>query len=118
MSRINGKIDTKEIEGKNCVIVEDKIPVLRFSFLKQLLEFNGYQTRYIENPPPAPKEGETAVTEPTYTLAVTDLAFSPSLAIYNRKMKTLDGDILLPNYWFTGENKQDWYWKEKVTELV
>jgi hypothetical protein len=33
-------------------------------------------------------------------------------------MKTLDGDILLPNYWFTGENKQDWYWKEKVTELV
>lgn len=117
MNRINGKNDAKEIDEKNCIIVEDKIPLPRFSFLKQLLEFNGYETRFIENTPPAPKEGE-AIAEPTYTIAVTNLTFNPSLAIYNRKLKTLTGEVLLPKYWFSGENDQNWYWKERATELV
>lgn len=117
MSRLNGKNDVKEIEGKNCAVVEDKLTLNRFNFLKILLEFNGYETRHIEIPPPAPKEGET-VAESTYTLAVTDLTFNPSLAIYSRRLKTLDGDILLPEYWFSGENKEEWYWKERVAKRV
>ncbi len=122
-----------------CAIAEKNCTKERADFLKALLELNGFTVVVAESPAPkpakaapAPKpaetpEGESApLVEPiaetpapepvkTYTVGVTDVAFSPTNAIFNRELKNQAGQIVTPNYWYQKKpvaNEGGWYWKK------
>ncbi len=112
---MTGKYDTKELNGINCAIVEEGISAQRADFIKKLLEHNGYTVVKAENSPPKALEGESlAFSEPVFTVGVTDITFNVSLALYNRHLKTLENQVLLPHYWVTGKKGEEWYWKEAI----
>ncbi len=122
-----------------CAIVEKNCSQERVDFLKGLLEFNGFTVVVVDSPPPKPAkaapvakaaepaEGEATpvavpVAEPpaanlvkTFTIGVTDVAFSTTNAIFNRELKTREGVVVTPNYWYQREkvaNGDEWYWKK------
>lgn len=114
----------EELDGVKCSIVEKGVTELRASFLKKLLELNGYTVVVAKSPPPkakpapSPKEGEAPPPPPppvpdTYIVGVTDLTFSPMNAVFNRELKDEAGTIVSPAYWRQEEadpKKDDWYW--------
>ncbi len=77
-------------------------------FLKNLLEYNGLEVRFSEE---AAVEDASGVR--TYTIGVTDLVFNPVFAIYERRLKTPDGNYVTPAIWKqeTTEFHPD-YWME------
>ena len=94
MPLTNAKHIISEIDGIRCTIVESGIPLERVSFLKELLEFNKYEVK-VKEEPPVEGSGEAA----KYTLGVTDIIFNPVFAIYERRLKTKDGQIVSPSMW-------------------
>ncbi|MFZ9387670.1 MAG: hypothetical protein ACO25B_07285 [Chitinophagaceae bacterium] len=107
---INKNHEFEELNGIKCGIVEKNVKPERVAFLKELLEFNGFEVVAISSPPPktaaapAPKEGETPPPPPppapeTYTVGVTDYTFNPINAIFGRQLKTPDGHIVTLAYW-------------------
>jgi len=118
----------EDLGDVKCAIVEKNCSQQRVNFLKQLLEFNKFDVVVVNSPPPkgapkpaAPAEGETtAVADPpaapvTFTVGVTDVTFSPTNAVFNRELKTPDGEVVTTAYWKQqGEvAKEDfWYWKK------
>ncbi|RTL58591.1 MAG: hypothetical protein EKK37_09680 [Sphingobacteriales bacterium] len=107
---INKNHEFEELDGVKCGIVEKNVKPERVSFLKSLLEFNGYTV--IAVPSPAPKaapakpvaEGETPPPAPppppeTFTVGVTDYTFNPINAIFGRLLKTPDGHVVTLAYW-------------------
>jgi len=107
MSLDNGKHIIKEISGVRCTIIESGIPEARMIFLKDIMEHNKYEVKF-------DKEMKKDETLPdTYIIGVTDIVFNPVIAVYERKLKTLDGHILTPQYWKQlTEKPKGWYWKE------
>ena len=121
----------EEIGGVRCAVVEKNVPPMRVEFLKKLLEFNGYTVMVAASPPPKvaavkpappPAEGAPAEAAPpppppppppeTFTVGVTDFLFHPMLAIYERALKTPEGDIVSVDYWNQQPEKGDeYYWK-------
>jgi hypothetical protein len=128
-----------------CAIVEKNCAPERVNFLKELLEHNGFNVVVVKSPPPKaaakpapPKpvapplpEGSVspeaaapapppAIPEPppppdTFTVGVTDLTFSPINAVFNRELKTVDGDVVTSDYWKQRENaprEEEWYWRK------
>jgi hypothetical protein len=119
-----------------CAIVEKNCTPERTAFLKDLLEFNGFEVVIVNSPPPkaaakpaAPvAENAEGATEPTpapapasppppttFTVGVTDLSFSPINAVYNRELRAPGGMIVTTDYWkqreeVTGNRK--WYWQK------
>ncbi len=102
----------EELDGVKCAIVEKNASKERVAFLKDLLEYNGFAVVVVTSPPPkavpAPKpvEGEPApviVETPappeTFTIAVTNVSFNPTNAIFGRQLKTKDGHIVTLAYW-------------------
>ncbi len=89
----NAKHIVGEIDGVRCTIVESSVPLERVAFLKELLEFNNYDVRK-QVIQPESEGGETK-----YTVGVTDLVFNPVFAIYERLLKTPEGDHVTPGYW-------------------
>jgi hypothetical protein len=89
----NAKHIVSEIDGVRCTIVESSVPLERVAFLKELLEFNNYDVRK-QVIHPESEGGETL-----YTVGVTDLVFNPVFAIYERLLKTLEGEHVTPGYW-------------------
>lgn len=93
MSINNAKHIVGEIEGERCTIIETGATIERAAFLRQLLEYNNYEV----------KEQLTPATEAdkdnTYTIGVTDIIFNPVFAIYERRLKTPEGDFVTPGYW-------------------
>lgn len=103
----------EELDGVKCGIVEKEVGSGRLSFLKNLLEFNGYTVIAVPSPaakatpPPKPAEGEETVPSPTpalvvtetFTVGVTDYTFNPINAIFGRMLKTKEGHIVTPAYW-------------------
>jgi hypothetical protein len=79
----------------------------RLSFLKNLLEANGYTVIAVPSPPakatPKPAEGEDAVeiapAIETFTVGLTDYTFNPINAIFGRLLKTNDGQVVTWAYW-------------------
>ena len=118
MSTLTGKYEVKEVNGVNCAIAETACSRDRAEFLKYLLEHNGYHVEIEELPPPPPAEEGALVPEPLYTVGVTDITFNPALAIYSRELETTDGAVMLPSYWFTGKNGDEWYWKDRDPERL
>lgn len=116
---INKNHEFEELDGVKCAIVEKNASAERVAFLKELLEINGFKVIVIPSPVaktaiPTPKpasepqtsnlEPQTSNPEPaTFTIGVTHLAFNPTNAIFGRLLKTKDGHIVTPAYWYQKE---------------
>ncbi len=106
MAFINkGKHVEKEIDGVRVRIVDDAASKERMEFLKELLTYNGYEVLAAEvpvKPPPPVPEGEQAAEQeqppPTWLVGVTDITFNAVLYIYQRRLRTLDGKHVTPDY--------------------
>jgi hypothetical protein len=107
---INKNHEFEELDGVKCGIVERNVSAERVSFLKSLLEFNGYTVVAVPAPAPkaaAPKpavENEIAETPvppapELFTVGVTDYTFNPINAIFGRLLKTPDGHVVTLAYW-------------------
>ncbi len=116
----HGKHIEQEIDGIRCRVVDKGASRKRVEFLKTLLEHNGYEVKWVEEEPPAPKpagEGSAADTpaEPTYTIGVTDITFNPVVKVFGRMLRTPDGKIVTPAIWNQlppdPEAEHDWYWR-------
>ena len=117
---INKNHEFEELGGVKCAIVEKNASKERVAFLKDLLEYNGFEVVVVASPPPkatpAPKpaaastddatQPQTSNPEPqtitpeTFTIGVTNLAFNPTNAIFGRLLKTRDGHVVTQAYWY------------------
>ena len=93
MAITNGKHIVSEIDGIRCTIVEDKANKDRVEFLKQLLTFNKFEVKVMENPKKAEDEPSS------FTVGVTDVVFNPVIAVYEKSLFTRFGRVVTPNYW-------------------
>lgn len=107
---INKNHEFEELNGVKCGIVERNVTPARLSFIKGILEANGFTVIAQPTPPPkaaaapAPKEGEPAPPPPppapeTFTVGVTDYTFNTINAIFGRLLKTKDGHVVTLAYW-------------------
>jgi len=107
----HGKHIEKEIDGIRCRIVDQGVSRERANFLKSLLEFNGLEVKIAEDPQKNDTESENNIT---FSVGVSQIDFNPVIAIYERDLRTPDGQIVSPAFWnqqapATGENS--WYWR-------
>lgn len=93
MPLTNAKHITGEIDGVRCTIVETGASLERAAFLKDLLEFNKFDVKELQEP------SDTAGAEPKYTVGVTSLLFNPVFAVYECLLKTREGKYVTPGYW-------------------
>lgn len=101
-----GKHTFGAIEEQRITFIEKKILKDRLDFLVTLLEHNGLETIIKE------EKRKTEEDPQLYTLAVTDMTFNPTIAVYQRKLKTLEGKIVNQNYWEQKETDGNPnYWK-------
>ena len=109
---INKNHEFEELDGVKCGIVEKNVTPERVSFLKELLEYNGYIVMVVQTPapkltlvPPPKAGGEVAPTPPplpapeTFTIGVSDYTFNTINAIFGRMLKTKNGHIVTLAYW-------------------
>jgi hypothetical protein len=104
---INKNHEFEEVEGVKCAIVEKNVPPLRVDFLKQLLEYNRFTVLVAGSPPPKAAPAPAAATEAsppppaptTFTVAVTDVMFNATNAIFGRLLHTPDGHVVTLAYW-------------------
>lgn len=116
---INKNHEFEELNGIKCAIVEKNVSPERVAFLKNLLQFNGYEVVVAASPPPkaapapkpaAPANGdaqaasESAPPPPppppaTFTVGVTDVTFNPINAIFGRALHTPDKHVVTLAYW-------------------
>src|SRR6185503_16520853 len=115
---INKNHEFEELGGVKCAIVEKNASKERVAFLKDLLEYNGFEVVVVASPPPKVAPAKPAApadpnaqpqTQPeplpppapeTFTIGVTNLAFNPTNAIFGRLLKTKDGHIVTQAYWY------------------
>ncbi len=92
--------------GDNLVtFVEKGVNTERMNFLKNLLEFNGFEV-IVEELEPIEEAGKKA-----YNVAVNDLVFNPVIWVYDRKLRTPDGHIVNEDYWMQrNTNFRPQYW--------
>ena len=104
---LEGKHSFGSIGEQRVTFVEKKIEAPRKDFLKKLLEVNGYEVVIEEEKRKSEEEPQL------YTVGVTDMVFNPTIYVFQRRLKTLDGKhIVTPDYWnqVTKETKPQ-YWK-------
>lgn len=107
MAITNGKHIVKEFDGVNCTVVEESISQERVDFLQSLLTFNNYEVKV--------KAGENN----TFSLAVTDLTFNPTIAVYEKSLYTRTGRIVTPNIWNQKtKNLHIPYWVEGFKDAI
>ena len=116
---INKNHEFEELGGVKCATVEKNTSKERVAFLKDLLEYNGFEVVVVPSPlpkaPPVPTPAPTVEGEPqaptsnpepqvkapeTFTIGVTNLAFNATNAIFGRLLKTKDGHIVTQAYWY------------------
>ena len=87
--------------------VEKKIGKDRMEFLKKLLEFNGFEVLIQEEKRKSEEDPQL------YTVGVTDMVFNPTVYVFQRRLKTLDGNhIVNQEYWNQwSEDTKPQYWK-------
>ena len=93
MSLNNAKHIITEFEGIRCTVVESGISFERLTFLKELLECNKFEVKVKEEPPELPGDPMK------YSIGVTDLVFNPVFAVYDRSLRTKDGQFVSPGIW-------------------
>ena len=108
MALDSGKHTEKDVDGVRCKIIETGLSKDRLEFLKEILEFNGYETKVEEGKKKKPED-------PTvYVLGVTDITFNAVLAVYRMVLKLPNGRIVSPAYWKQVSNQTSLqYYEEK-----
>ena len=102
---INKNHEFEDLNGIKCAIVERNVSVDRVTFLKNLLQYNGYTVVVVEvNATPAKTtegvtENETSQVPSLYTIGVTDVTFNVINAVFGRLLKTPDGHTVTLAYW-------------------
>jgi len=115
---INKNHEFEELNGIKCAIVEKNVPPQRVEFLKNLLQFNGYEVVVAASPAPkaapapkpaAPANADAQTEQPaapppppapeTFTVGVTDITFNPINAIFGRSLRTPDKHVVTLAYW-------------------
>lgn len=87
MPAFKAKHIVEDINGTRCSVVETGIDENRLQFLTKVLEHNKYTVV-------SEKVGEV------YKIGVTDMLFNSVIDVYKRRLRTLDGRVLLHEYWF------------------
>ena len=102
-----GKHMFGSIGEQRVTFVEKKIDEDRLEFLKKLLEFNGFEVLIQEEKRKSEEEPQL------YTIGVTDMVFNPTVYVFQRRLKTLDGKhIVNQEYWNQiSEDAKPQYWK-------
>ena len=102
-----GKHQFGAIGDQRVTFVEKKIEGGRMEFLKKLLEVNGFEVVIQE------EKRKTEEDPQLYTIAVTDMVFNPTIYVFQRRLKTIDGKhIVTQDYWNqVTEETQPQYWK-------
>lgn len=102
-----GKHQFGAIGDQRVTFVEKKIEKDRMEFLKKLLEVNGFEVVIQEEKRKSEEEPQL------YTLAVTDMVFNPTIYVFQRRLKTLDGKhIVTQDYWNqVSDDTNPEYWK-------
>ena len=89
-----GKHQFGAIGDQRVTFVEKKIEKERMEFLKKLLEVNGFEVVIQEEKRKSEEEPQL------YTVGVTDMVFNPTVYVFQRRLKTLDGKhIVTQDYW-------------------
>lgn len=97
---INPHYTIEELDGKRCSVVEKKVSDSRARFIKNILEKNGFEVI-------------TVTDETGTTVGVTNILFNPTYALYSRSLKTPEGKVVTPAYWYQKESTGDYYWEYK-----
>jgi len=98
---INPHFIIEEINGIRCSIVEKKISPERCAFLTSILESNGMVVVSMAN-----EDG-------TVTIGVTDIIFNPLYALYSRSLRSPNGKLVTPAYWYQKQQTDLFYWDYK-----
>lgn len=102
-----GKHQFGAIDDQRVTFVEKKIEKQRMEFLKKLLEVNNFEVVIQQEKTKSEEDPQL------YTVAVTDMVFNPTIYVFQRRLKTIDGKhIVTQDYWnqVTAETHPQ-YWK-------
>ena len=104
---LEGKHRFGAIGDQRVTFVEKKIEKERMEFLKKLLEANDFEVVIQEEKRKSEEEPQL------YTVAVTDMVFNPTIYVFQRRLKTIDGKhIVTQDYWNqVTEETNPQYWK-------
>jgi hypothetical protein len=108
MAKFKSKHIVEEIDNVRYTIVESGISIQRAEFLKEILEFNKFDVKIVN-------ETKKDENDPdTYKIGVTDIVFMPTVAIYERRLKNKDGKTISPAWW-NQENTEilPYYWLQR-----
>ena len=103
-----GKHQFGAIDETRVTFIEKKIEADRKDFLQTILEHNGFEVVIKE------EKRKSEEVPQLYTVGVTDMLFNPTVYIFQRRLKTLDGHIVTQDYWNqkTTETAPQ-YWRSK-----
>ncbi len=104
---LGGKHLFGSIDDIRVTFIEKKIEEDRKDFLKKLLEKNDFEVVIQEEKRKSEEEPQL------YSVGVTDMTFNPTTFIFQRRLKTLDGEhIVNQDYWNQkSEDTKPQYWK-------
>lgn len=95
-----------DIDGQRVTFVEKGTTQERVDFLTKLLKHNNFEVIVSEDKRKSEEEPQL------YTVAVTDMVFNPTVWVYQRRLKTLDGRKVTPAYWNqVDEDTKPQYWQ-------
>lgn len=95
-----------DIDGQRVTFVEKGTAQERVDFLTKLLKHNNFEVIVSEDKRKSEEEPQL------YTVAVTDMVFNPTVWVYQRRLKTLDGRKVTPAYWNqVDEDTKPQYWQ-------
>ena len=102
-----GKHQFGAIGDQRVTFIEKKIEKERMEFLKKLLEVNDFEVVIQEEKRKSEEDPQL------YTVAVTDMVFNPTIYVFQRRLKTIDGKhIVTQDYWNQKtEETNPQYWK-------
>jgi len=104
---LGGKHLFGSIGDQRVTFLEKKIEEDRMKFLKELMEANGYEVVIQEEKRKSEEDPQL------YTIGVTDMTFNPTTHVFQRRLKTIDGEhIVNQDYWNQkSEDAKPQYWK-------
>ena len=105
---LSGKHQFGALDETRVTFIEKKIEGGRKDFLQKLLEHNSFEVVVKEEKRKSEEDPQL------YTIGVTDMVFNPTLAIFQRRLQTLDGHIVTQDYWNQKTTKTPpQYWRSK-----
>ena len=111
MSLNIGKHSVKEVNEVRCTIVEKGCTKHRVDFLTSLLNFNEFEVQVEED------KRKTEEDPITFTIGVTDVIFNHVIWVYQRKLKTPEGQKVTPDYWNQKtKTLEPNYWDKKLKD--